>query len=192
MKYMAVDPGERTWAYSIVDIKIVKNELKIKVLASEYVDDTLVNLTHNSNHKIGKFIHDAVDVELPIFGKAIDRLLKLHNPERVGVERFQTRGIKGKAIETVSMMNALLLDRASKRKIMWYLYVAATWKNWIARLGKDKTFLDELYKIGDVRALAHHTVDTVCMAIWMFMQENPEAPITKDKLRNAIRGTKLG
>ena len=190
MKLMGVDPGERTYAYSIVDLKVVKGELRVKVLASEYVDNTLVNLTHNDNQKIGKFIHERVDVELPRFGATIDALLDKHKPERVGVERFQTRGNKGKTIETVSMMNALLLDRADSRKIYWYLYVAATWKNWIARLGGDKLFLDELYKIGDVRGLAHHTVDTVCMTLWMFEQEQP-GYVTPDKVRNAIRNTRL-
>lgn len=190
MKILAIDPGERNYGYSVVKIEVAKGKLLLRVIDSGYVENTIINLTHNGNKKIGKHIHDSVEVELPRFGKAIDGLLNKHKPERVGVERYQAR-MKGKTVETVSMMNGMLLDRVTKKKIRWYLYVAATWKNWVARVGGDKQFLESLYKVGEVRSLQHHTVDTVLMAVYMFFQEYPETPLTKNILRNAVRNTKL-
>lgn len=174
-----------------------RGKLDVSHVESTFVQNTVVNLTHNDGHKIGSWIHPAVTVEVPCFTKELRLILKRSAPDVLGIERYQGRGIKGKTGESVNMMIGLVLDRATSMSIPWRLYTAALWKNWANRLltprdaprpkGSRRYMpIEEVYSLAKVRGVQPHSADTVCMALWLFEQETGEG-VSESDLLNAIR-----
>lgn len=104
--------------------------------------------------------------QLKLFKKYVFKGLK-KSPDLVATERYMTRGIKGKSIECVSMMNGILASTVTAKGVTFILYSAASWKNSINRI----VDLKELYKECQ-KQLKPHEIDASFIALSSYMKYN--------------------
>ena len=168
MKVRGFDPGDSNFGYSLLEIK----GSKIQILHIGMNADTISNLTEtpqlppkskrkkkNPNYRIPAFLD-----QLRIYKKFLVRCIK-EGPDLVATERYMTRGIKGKSIECVSMMNGIAASMLTAKGISFILYSAASWKNSINRI----VDLKELY-VKCKKHLKPHEIDSAFIALSAYMK----------------------
>lgn len=164
------DPGERNYGYAV--IKLGK---KTRILEIGQVMDTLRNLTHKAQ-KPPKSRRGKEPDAPPLKGSVVRYIRLVDNlmvefgvPHEVYSERFQTRGVKSKSVESVSMMNGMLCLRVMLKGAYFHTMIAGTWKNAInrafAKVHGAGVSLDDLYAFGKLLGFTPHEIDAVCIAL---------------------------
>lgn len=184
VKILSCDPGEQSFAYSVTEIK----NKKLIIHETSMLRNTVVNLTSDSRVLVKKRGKDpSLTDGYRAFKKEMMSIHRRHHPTHFVTERFQTRGIKGRSAETVSMMNAMGIVYAHEKKATYRLLMAAQWKNWINKIVP----LDELYALGKVCGLTNHTVDTIGIALYEYVNFfKMELNLTPKKLKSLIKNAK--
>jgi hypothetical protein len=142
-RILALDPGSTNMGISLI---AVSEDLRVKVIA---------------NSIITKPLHDLVRVNggRSEFLAEIARWVSYYDPQAIAAERFQTRGIKGKTVEAVSIMLGLLGGKYEHLPLM--LVTAGTWKNAFHR--RFDVELDDLYKL---TLTTPHQLDSILLGLY--------------------------
>lgn len=161
------DPGTRNFGVGVVKIYPNKNIVKLVEFAS--VKSTVTNLTNKTIYRKTKVRKEKKLVSLPFtesyvsFYNIMSGFIRELKVTDVTLERFQTRGLKGKTIECVSMMNSAIALYCMSVDVPVNLITAATWKNAVNRLNIDLLKVYELTK--EVHGMTPHETDAIVMAI---------------------------
>ena len=158
------DPGDSNYGYSVITYNT--KTMKFNILELGMFTCQINNLTDKSvkppKSKRRKrivvpnyppFIH-----QLELFSKEWIDLIVKYKANAITSERFQARGLRGKSIELVSIMNGTIAYEAHKHNIPVQLITAATWKNQVNKLFDLKMLYTKL-------RLTPHTIDSVFIAI---------------------------
>lgn len=150
------DPGSKNFAISVIEGALVEGKVMIKLHGTNMLPDEarLFDLTSGIKETLGNYRNLLKNLSLE-YGK----------PSAVCFERFQTRGILGKTIECISMMNAvppLIFKSADVRVI-----TAATWKNRVNKHIDLKAAYKD-YKLTRVASTKRdHELDACLIGIYM-------------------------
>lgn len=170
MIVLGIDPGEANFGYGVIDLK------RLRVLEYGQITHTLRNLTpkplditpkakKTRAKKNGvKVVKDFVPPFSDAFKAYRRTILKLMRDypsiTEVYSERFQTRGVKSRSVETVSMMNGVIATLCFNKHLVYQPIIAATWKNKV-----NKTFnLDEAYEKVKQHGVSPHEFDGTLIA----------------------------
>lgn len=174
MLILGADPGESNYGYAVV-----RRGKKMDILEIGQITDTIKNLTHNLQkpkvrHKVKtnkngtkkptKWKDELPPLQdvLPLYYNTILSIYADYpDVEETYVERFQTRGVKSKSVETVSMMNGVTATMCMQRETKFHCIIAGTWKNAINK----HLDLEELYKFGKSLGFSPHEIDATCIGL---------------------------
>lgn len=153
-RILSMDPGTTNYGVTVLDVLVKNNELKVKLIGSSMLERPIKNPLNAS-------------VEQRAYTANIYHLEHLYGPfDYVCAERFQSRGLKGKTVESVNIMIGTLLTMYPKVE----LYTAGTWKNAFNRLNEEynlKEVYDDLKDVTAHRAKADrhqiHELDCALM-----------------------------
>lgn len=150
---LSMDPGVTNYAASVIRAKRVDDKLKIKVLGTKMVKNTIRDIK-------------SPQAETEEFRKEIRDLYDKFDCSYIVAERFQTRGIKGKTIESICMMLGVLATQFQDADII--NLTASTWKNQYNRnLDLKDLYLDLKDKKSDKEV---HELDCTLMGIYRLCQ----------------------
>ena len=161
IKVFSCDPGTKNFAMSVIEGTVTESGLKIKIIGTCMLNETLQDLTKN----VAPVLRD--------FNKRMRFIKKEHKPKLACFERFQSRGLKGKTIEAIGYMLGVIgitFRRANPRFIL-----ASTWKNRINKI--DGVVLNDIYKGWGLTSKAKsytgkrdHELDAVLIGIYHLHQ----------------------
>lgn len=128
MRILSMDPGTTNYGATVLEAAIKDQELKVRVVGSSMLERPIRNPLYAA--KEGRaYIANIFHLEY------------LYGPfDYVCAERFQSRGLKGKTVESVNIMLGLLITHYPQLE----LYTAGTWKNAFNRMNPDYP-LDDVY-----------------------------------------------
>lgn len=145
MKILGLDPGSTNTGWCCLNVNRSEEGLDIQLV------------------DFGKLVYPVRDMKGDIsphvkaFKSEIMRIKKKTGCTHLYAERFQTRGIKGKTIEAVSLMLGVLTQCS------WEYYefiTAGTWKNAYNRQAGKKTALIETYAKTKAAGIEDHETDS--------------------------------
>lgn len=186
---LCLDPAERTFAYSRLEITLVASGITAKILETGYITDTIINLTAEERKITKKEKRGGLDSEYRAFEKHFTRLLK-NKLDFVSTERFQARGIKGRSSETVNIMNGVILTKCKSKRIPIYMVMASQWKNWINKIVP----IDDLYEVGKRCGVENHTVDTLFQCLYtasVLIEKNQWPQLTSTRCLSLVRKIRM-
>lgn len=176
VKVMGFDPGTSNFGMGV--IRLTPTNFVIDSVG--LIKSTVKNMTNQEQIKtpnkaekerIKKKLITRKD--LPSFLPIQDRMLYFYNlisdlfdeeqPDVVVIERFQSRGLKGVTIESVTMMIATICLICLARKVPFYTCVASEWKNKVNR--DSKGLLDSYYAHAKPLNIEPHEVDASLIAL---------------------------
>lgn len=137
VRILSFDPGTQNFAFSVQEYTFVDGKLSMKIIGTGMFTKCVTQLTGNHmNKQIRKFV------------AAMKKLDKKYKPDRIFLERFQSRGLTGTTIECINIMIGLILFIFASKEPN--IYLASTWKNRINKklIGtyEGKKQLDATYK----------------------------------------------
>mgnify|MGYP001433205113 CR=1 FL=1 len=160
------DPGDLNYGYTILSASNTRGKLRIKVLEIGMFSCQINNLTakpakppKSKRRKTIKILYPPFPDQMDSFSTEWEEIFDSHKVVGYTTERFQARGLKGKSIEAVSIMNGLSCSLARKRQIDFEMITASTWKNQVNRY----TDLEAIYAM--VPDLTPHSIDSCFLAI---------------------------
>lgn len=169
------DPGERNYGYTVLEYK--KDGVSFRILEIGQILNTVTNLT-DKPMRPPKSRRKKEDNAPPLvegvqnYRVLLKRLAVEHgNPAEVYSERFQTRGVKSRSVETVSFMNGILCLQTTAWKASFHTMIAGTWKNAFNR----NQSLDRMYELGKTLGLTPHEIDSFCIALTRGGKQPPPA-----------------
>ena len=119
------------------------------------------------------------------FAAEIRSYIDTYDPHVIVVERFASRGLKGKTIELVGYMIGAIIAvvesyREKGKHIVLRPVMPASWKNQVNRVHD----LDYLYKGFKTKKVVPHVVDAALMSLYAFpAKENPYLFLTNSAKR---------
>lgn len=150
---LSMDPGTKNFAASILKAKRKGDRLLLKVIGTKMIGDTIQD--------IGNPQEDS-----EAFRAEVSRLVETHGVTHITAERFQTRGIKGKTIESICMMLGIIVNEFSHLDIRYF--TASTWKNQYNRsLDLKELYVDLKDQKSNVEV---HELDCTLMGIYRLCQ----------------------
>jgi Holliday junction resolvasome RuvABC endonuclease subunit len=177
---LGFDPGPKNFGFSVCQYRSVagfdKDTIQWRCLTA--------GIVQNPINDVKRIVE-----QVTTFANELDELVASYSPNYVIVERFMTRGLKGTAIEYISMMLGIIVDRLRVRGIEVLIVQAASWKVPFKRLHD----LEAMYKYALCQT---HEIDasllTAYMASRVFKVKNFEfltnpASIVK-KVENVSKG----
>lgn len=191
MLVLGNDPGETNFGYAIVDIA------KREIYEIGQITKTIRNLTpkpmdvrtkaqKTKDKKAQRKV--APEHMLPpfrdnfrIFRNNFIRIFRDYpDITEVYSERFQTRGVKSRSVETVSMMNGVVATLAYNKRVAYQPTMAATWKNRV-----NKTFdLEAAYTMAGQYGFTPHELDATLIA---FTRGGQDDPPSYKQLKRALK-----
>jgi hypothetical protein len=143
------DPGRQNYAYCMLNVKVVKDVVRAKIIKSGFIRNT-PNFK-NVSGSIYEYMRELEDVYM--YANA--------RPECISIERFQGRGIKSGLLETVNLgLGAVVQDALSKSSTTKIITpTASAWKNALNRV----VDLKKWYKV--IRCTPHE-LDACLIAIY--------------------------
>ena len=115
-------------------------------------------------------ITDMKSPNLIALSKTITKMLKKYRPSKVVLERFLGRGLKGGLNEMITSNTICVALIAAQLGIEVIFVTAATWKNQLAREGKE---IEKIYAYAWKYGISKHRVDSLLLAIWASRNEKP-------------------
>lgn len=137
MRILTMDPGTKCYGTSVLDVVVKNDELKVRIVAAGMLERPIQNPLNAA-------------VEARAFKANIYHLEHLYGPfGLVCAERFQSRGLKGKTVESIGFMIGTLLDIFPNNLV---LYTAGTWKNAFNRINTEHPLNDVYDDLKDLTA----------------------------------------
>ena len=163
------DPGDSNYGYSVINVDPSK-KFAVKILELGMFTCQINNITNKEikppKSKRRKTIvipnYAAFNHQYNAFSEEWEEIFDEYQLKHVTTERFQARGLRGKSIECVSMMNAIICGIANKHDATYDLPTAASWKNQVNRQITLDDFYKEVKKSGNITP---HTTDSVFIAV---------------------------
>jgi len=185
--FIGADPGTSNYGLSVIRVSKTRDQLmKVDVVKCWMFPYPITNLTLNEvKPPKSKRRKRTPDLRIPGFAAQMDQFVfswkhlldTYHTSKKISMERFQTRGPKGKTIECVAMMNGMVCLFARIRKMSSETMVASSWKNKLNRCltehygrkvlhnkGKKLTPLDQIY-LKFKKTLPPHVIDAIFINI---------------------------
>lgn len=161
MIILGVDPGERNYGYSIVE-----RGGRLAIHEVGQIEDTIRNLTAKpqkppKSRRKKEGMIPPLAASMHTYVKVLHGIFDQYQIREVHSERFQTRGVKSKSVETVSFMNGILAHVCALRRINFYSIIASTWKNHINKY----LVLEDLYAFGKELGYSPHEIDSACIGL---------------------------
>lgn len=158
------DPGDSNYGYSVVTYNTKTTKFSIRELGM--LTCQINNLTESfQKPPKSKRRKRIVVPDYPPFSHQLIRfqdewidLIVKYKASTITSERFQARGLRGKSIELVSIMNAVIALEGLTRDVPVQLITASTWKNQVNKLFDLKLLYTKL-------SITPHTTDSVFIAI---------------------------
>lgn len=191
---IGIDGGEKNFAYAVVDVK------RVVCLEIGMIEATIVNMTPHPmkvgpkgklDKKTGKrakrdprkqSVLPAFKDTLSDYIITIAEILRDYDVRVKDVysERFQTRGVKSRSVETVSFMNGIVATLCYANGVHFQPTIAATWKNRVnkvwARHAKDGLLpLEVAYGHATRLGFTNHELDSTLIAFTRGGSEDPPA-----------------
>lgn len=153
IKILSMDPGTTNYAWSVMRVGIIKGKFRIKLIAS--------GILQNPIREPLKVMEQAEAYEEEILS-----IEDTYGPfDAIIMERFQTRGLKGKTIESIGFMIGRMTACFDLT-----LYTAATWKNAFNRVNDLKDLYEDLkdqeQPTKKSRRFTIHELDCTLMGIY--------------------------
>lgn len=171
MIVLGCDPGSKNFGLFVG--KVNKDISKIKVLRSGMITTCLTEMKGNIIPDVEGFAED------------YESLLIEYKPDIITLERFQTRGFKGKTIELIGTMLGIMMmknaELARTKDVDVRLLTAATWKNRVNKISKLKA----IYKVMKKRKVVDHRVDAALMSIYN-LTDDPYIFLKNNQQRNSF------
>ena len=149
---LGCDPGSKNFGLFVGNVN--EDLTEIEVLKSGMIDTCLTEMKGN------------IIPDVEAFAEDYENIIQEYQPDVITLERFQTRGFKGKTIELVGTMLGIMMlknaELACTKKVDVRLLTAATWKNQVNRISKLKA----VYKVMKKRKVVDHRVDAALMSIY--------------------------
>lgn len=170
MIFLGTDPGPSNFGFSFLSFS--KNG-SITIPSCGMVRATISNITDKpqkpSKSKRRKTIHvpdtpPFMD-QLGLFYKDWAKALTKYTPVLLTCERYQSRGMMGKTVESVNLMNGVLSSMCYVRSIRVDLIMPATWKFQINRISNLEAMYKEI-------SLPDHIVDSAFIALYGALKLN--------------------
>lgn len=162
IRVFSCDPGTKNFAMSVIEGTYDGKGLKIKILGTCMLEETLQDLTKD------------VSPVLQMFNKRMRKIRRKYKPNLTCFERFQSRGLKGKTIEAIGYMLGVIAITFRKSDPQFIL--ASTWKNRINKI--DGVVLNDIYKEWGLTSKAKtytgkrdHELDAVLIGIYKLHKE---------------------
>jgi hypothetical protein len=121
-----------------------------------------------------------------LYRRYTERYVDYFKPAVVGLERFMTRGLKGRTIEMVTAMNTCWADSAVQVGAKPVMITAAEWKN---RLNASPVKLAEMYRLGTLvkPRLSKHRIDALFIGMYAAAEKDPYSWLTQRKAETLIK-----
>lgn len=184
------DPGTNNFGVGVIDVSM-KSKVSLVEFAS--VKSTVKNLTSKTINRKTKVRKEVKLVSLPFtesylnFYNVMSGFIRELEVTDVTIERFQSRGLRGKTIECVAMMNSAIALYCISQDIPITLHVASTWKNAVGRLDID---LEKVYVVAKKHVgMTPHETDATIMSLYTVSQKHEELNF-ETCLRSLIKNLK--
>jgi len=152
LKTLTFDPGEKNFAYSILEHKYSKNQMISRSVKNGLLETPIKHLNNRElfRKETTKFHNELVE-------------LLSNNIDAVSIERFMGRGIRvGNMAESVNIMIGVIVVKTKNMlNVFPQLIPPMTWKNAYNRIVIDT--LDNCYKICRT---SHHQMDASLLGIY--------------------------
>ena len=172
IRVLGLDPGEKTFCGSVVDIINHDNKpTSVKLRANSFVQNTLQNLTNSMvvERLKGKPPRQQPELNssLSLFAEEFITMMRTWVPNLVGFERFQSRpNLVTKTVESVSMMNGTLAYISqSQFGVDARAITAHQWKSAVERAGLNLEALYEEGKESKTKTPAH-VIDSIGIGLY--------------------------
>ncbi len=158
------DPGDSNYGYSVIDYDIKTTRFSIRELGmfTCQINNLTESFQKPPKSKRRKRIvvpnYPPFSHQLVLFRDEWINLIVKYKANTITSERFQARGLRGKSIELVSIMNAVIALEGMTHNVPVQLITASTWKNQVNRLFDLKLLYTKM-------RLTPHTIDSVFIAI---------------------------
>lgn len=145
-----------------------------KVLGSDSIEHIEVSELAMLENPMTEITYDMYE-QYAAFSAEIRSYIDTYDPDVIVIERFASRGLKGKTIELVGFMIGGIIAivesyRAKGKHIVIRPVMPASWKNQVNRVFD----LDYLYKGFKTKKVVPHVVDAALMSLYAFPSiENP-------------------
>jgi hypothetical protein len=173
MRILALDPGTRSFAVSVMNIRF-KESVSFKCEGTAMLPGKVI---HKNMIDIRPSLNKFLDYMDPLVSQDFDAFV---------VERYQSRGGKGPTIESINTMIGALIPRLGHIPYV-KCYLAGTWKNAFNRFG----FLNEMYEDHKVlrtdKSKSHiqiHELDASLMAFYVASKQQNVKPFEFIRNRN--------
>jgi Holliday junction resolvasome RuvABC endonuclease subunit len=165
--FVGSDPGDSNYGYCVLKANTAKGILHLKIIEIGMFTCQINNLTDkpakppkSKRRKRTKIMYPPFEEQLKLYSREWINILNTFKPKKLTTERFQARGLRGKSIEAVSIMNGASCLIAQSKHVDFEMITAATWKNQI----NGCTNLEEIYDLVD--GLTPHSIDACFLAVY--------------------------
>jgi len=169
MKVLAMDPGVKNYAYSVI------------------TDKPDIIFTGHLNNPLQSIKQNELRSNICDYKRDIRNLFKKINFTKgdiIAIERYQSRGHKNLQIELVNIMIGVIAGKIIVEKhenYSLFLITPSTWKNFI----KNKYGTNEMTKIITDKNLSPHIKDTIGIATYIFEKKYNTKIL--DKLKDKLK-----
>lgn len=163
LRVLGFDPGTANFGVSASTLYGTDSIRCVEVHESSMIENPVVDFTEDMYEQYTKFTRE------------IRSYINTYKPHIIVVERFASRGLKGKTIELVSLMIGAILATAYACKdegdfILVKPVMPASWKNQVNRIYS----IQELYDTFKSHKVVAHKVDAALMSMYLFpSKQNP-------------------
>jgi hypothetical protein len=137
--FIGADPGTANYGLSVIRVSKPKNKpMKVDIVKCWMFPHAITNITMQAvkppkskrKKKTPHLMIAGFAAQMDDFIYAWKKVFDTYSDAvKVSMERFQTRGPKGKTIECVSMMNGMVALYARIRRMKSETMIASSWKN---------------------------------------------------------------
>lgn len=168
---LGCDPGSKNFGLFVG--KVNDDISKIQILESRMITTCLTEMKGNILPDVEAFAED------------YESILQKYKPDVITLERFQTRGFRGKTIELIGTMLGVMMmknvELARDKEVDVRLLTAATWKNRVNKVSKLKA----VYKTMKKRKVVDHRIDAALMSVYN-LTDDPYRFLTDKTQRNSF------
>lgn len=152
MRILSGDPGKVNFALSVIDMA----DRRLDILGTRMLGSPVRTLKVDTREQVSLFLAE------------LDELWETYGPfDGCCFERFQTRGLCGDTIESISLMLGVLSMWCLEKEVPIRLITASQWKNQLNRVVNLKELYKE-HKLTSKKSLkAIHEFDALLIGLYM-------------------------
>lgn len=179
---LSCDPGTVNFGVSVQQFSGMAK--RPKLLLSSAFTLPITSMTEVSNEKKGEISYTE---HRRLFRGAIKNIVKKYSVGAIFAERFQSRGLMGPLIETVSTMNAIMAITADDYAIPSGFIVAVQWKAAIGREFKNNDYLKDIYALANESGVSPHAIDARLIGVYCLGFPFSKCIGTETKIKSFIK-----